>query len=71
MSVRTVSSIWHHEAIFHASERPECPGGVGTESSGSEIEVGGGTSEDEARRRASTTGGLMDIFDCWFSSHTL
>ena len=47
---------------------PECSRGVATEPSGSEFELDGETSEDEARRRASRKGGLMDILECWFSS---
>ena len=43
--------------------RPECPRALFTEPCGSEIEVGGATSECEVRKRASRKGGLMDILE--------
>ena len=48
---------------------PECSRAIFTEPSGSEIEVGGATSEDEVRKIASRKGGLMDILESCFSSH--
>ena len=39
------------------------PGAIFTEPCGSEFEVGGATSEDEVRKRASRKGGLMDILE--------
>ena len=43
--------------------RPECSRAIFTEPCGSEFEVGGATSEDEVRKRASRKGGLMDILE--------
>ena len=43
--------------------QPECSRAIFTEPFGSEFEVGGATSEDEARKRASRKGGLMDILE--------
>ena len=43
--------------------RPECSRAIFTEPCGSEIEVGGATSECEVRKRASRKGGLMDILE--------
>ena len=48
---------------------PECSRAFFTEPSGSEIEVGGATSEDEVRKIVSRKGGLMDILESCFSSH--
>ena len=42
---------------------PECSRAIFTEPSGSKFEVGGATSEDEVRKRASRKGGLMDILE--------
>ena len=43
--------------------RPECLRAIFTEPCGSEFEVGGATSEDELRKRASRKGSLMDILE--------
>ena len=48
--------------------RPECSRAISTELCGSQFEVGGATSENEVRKRASRKGGLMDILKSWFPS---
>ena len=45
------------------ADRPQCSRVIFTEPFGSEFEVGGATSEDEVRKRASRKGGLMDILE--------
>ena len=43
--------------------RPECSRAISTELCGSECGVGGATSENEVRKRASRKGDLMDILE--------
>ena len=48
--------------MFHYND---CSRGVYTAPFGLEIEVGGTTSEDEVRMRASRRGGLVHILETW------
>ena len=58
-----------HNSSGELAGRAECSRDIFTEPFGPEFAVGGATSEDEVRKRASRKGGLMDILESCFSSH--
>ena len=58
-----------HDSSGEPAGPPECPCSFLTDSSGSDFDVGGATTEDQVRGRAARKGDLMDNLESRLSSY--